>query len=165
MKPVIVRHAEIRDAEDLHEIYSQPALYRDTLQLPHPTIEKWKSHITSLPTGHYSLVACLDDKAVGQLTLMAQSSPRRSHVATFGLGVNEKYQGQGVASALMREMVSLCDNWLRIERIELTVYTDNAPALALYRKFGFEVEGTSKYFALRDGHYVDAYFMARFRTV
>ncbi|MBS0848233.1 GNAT family N-acetyltransferase [Citrobacter sp. JGM124] len=165
MKHVVVRHAEIRDAEDLYEIYSQPALYRDTLQLPHPTLDKWQSRIASLPTGHYSLVACLENKAVGQLTLMVEPSPRRSHVATFGLGVNEKYQGQGVASALMQEMVNLCDNWLRIERIELTVYTDNAPALALYRKFGFEVEGTGKCFAFRDGHYVDAYFMARLRVV
>jgi len=164
MKRVIVRHAEIRDAEALHEIYSQPALYRDTLQLPHPTLKKWQTRCTDLPTGHYSLVACLEDQVIGQLSLMVESSPRRSHVATFGMGVKDNVQGQGVASALMQEMVNLCDNWLRIERIELTVYTDNAPALALYRKFGFEVEGTGKRFAFRDGHYVDAYFMARFRT-
>ena len=28
----------------------------------------------------------------------------------------------------MREMIDLCDNWLRVERIELTVFADNAPA-------------------------------------
>ena len=36
-------------------------------------------------------------------------------------------------------------------RIELTVYTDNAAAIALYRKFGFEIEGTHRAYALRDG--------------
>lgn len=30
---------------------------------------------------------------------------------------------------------------MNLRRVELTVYTDNAPALALYRKFGFETEG------------------------
>jgi len=164
MNQVVVRHAEIYDAEALHEIYSQPALYRDTLQLPHPTLKKWQTRTADLPAGHYSLVACIKEKVTGQLTLMVDPSPRRSHVATFGMGVSEHYQGRGVASALMQEMVNLCDNWLRIERIELTVYTDNAAALALYRKFGFEVEGTGKRFALRDGQYVDAYFMARFRA-
>lgn len=164
MKQVVIRHAEIRDAEALHEIYSQPALYRDTLQLPHPTLKKWQTRTADLPAGHYSLVACSDDEVVGQLSLMVDPSPRRSHVATFGMGVNENYQGQGIASALMQEMVNLCDNWLRIERIELTVYSDNAPALALYRKFGFEIEGTAKRFAFRDGHYVDTYFMARFKA-
>ena len=163
MKQVVVRHAENYDAEALHEIYSQPALYRDTLQLPHPTLKKWQTRTTDLPAGHYSLVACIEEQVVGQLTLMVESLVRRSHVATFGMGVSAHYQGQGVASALMQEMVNLCDNWLRIERIELTVFTDNTAALALYRKFGFEVEGTGKHFAFRDGQYVDAYFMARFR--
>ena len=38
------------------------------------------------------------------------------------------------------------------------------PAIALYRKFGFEIEGTHKAYALRDGRYVDAYAMARIRA-
>jgi putative acetyltransferase len=40
---------------------------------------------------------------------------------------------------------------------------DNAPAIALYEKFGFEAEGTHRYFAFRNGEYVDAYSMARLR--
>jgi putative acetyltransferase len=43
----------------------------------------------------------------------------------------------------------------------LTVYTDNAGAIALYRKFGFVDEGVHRAFALRDGVYVDALAMAR----
>ena len=106
MVQIAVRHAEISDAEAIHEIYSQPTLYRGTLQLPHPTLKRWQSRIADLPAGHYCLVACLTDKIAGQLSLMVEPSPRRSHVATFGLGVNEKYQGQGVASALMQEMIT-----------------------------------------------------------
>lgn len=109
-------------------------------------------------------MACIDNEIVGNLTLTIEQSPRRSHVATFGMGVHCDHQGKGIASALMKEMVALCDKWLRIERIELTVYTDNVSALAVYRKFGFEVEGTGKHFALRDGEYVDVYFMARFKS-
>jgi putative acetyltransferase len=48
--------------------------------------------------------------------------------------------------------------------LELTVYTDNPAALALYRKFGFEQEGLLKAFAYRAGDYVDAYTMARVRV-
>jgi putative acetyltransferase len=48
-------------------------------------------------------------------------------------------------------------------RIELIVYVDNAPAIALYEKFAFEVEGTHHQFAFRDGEYVDAYSMARLK--
>ncbi len=40
---------------------------------------------------------------------------------------------------------------------------DHDAAIALYRKFGFEVEGTHKRFALRGGEYADAHVMARLK--
>ncbi|MNP73809.1 Spermine/spermidine acetyltransferase [compost metagenome] len=85
-------------------------------------------------------------------------------MATIGISVDAGYHGKGVGSALMKAMIDICDNWAGIERIELTVYTDNQGAIALYRKFGFEIEGTSRRFAMRDGELVDAYHMARFKT-
>jgi len=45
----------------------------------------------------------------------------------------------------------------------LEVYTDNEPAIRLYKKFGFVVEGTLKQFAFRDGQFVDVHTMARLR--
>ena len=72
-----------------------------------------------------------------------------------------RWKNRGVASALMREMIEMCDNWLRVDRIELTVFVDNAPAIKVYKKYGFEIEGTGKKYALRNGEYVDAYYMAR----
>ncbi|EPR3746035.1 GNAT family N-acetyltransferase, partial [Escherichia coli] len=32
---------------------------------------------------------------------------------------------------------------------------------AVYKKFGFHIEGTGKNYAFRNGEYVDAYYMAR----
>ncbi len=55
--------------------------------------------------------------------------------------------------------LDLADNWLNLTRVELTVYTDNAPAL--YEKFGFGIEGTHRRYAFSDGEYADACSMAR----
>jgi putative acetyltransferase len=44
------------------------------------------------------------------------------------------------------------------------VYTDNEAALRLYKKLGFEIEGTHRKYAFRDGQYVDAFTMARVRS-
>ncbi len=63
----------------------------------------------------------------------------------------------------MQAAVDLADKWLNLERLELDVYTDNEPALRLYQKFGFVIEGTLVRFAFRDGRYADAYMMARLR--
>ena len=59
--------------------------------------------------------------------------------------------------------MDLADNWLGLTRIALSVYTDNTAGVALYKKFGFEVEGTHRRYALRNGEYVEAYSMARTR--
>lgn len=162
MSEIVIRHAEPKDAEALRQNYMHPGVYHDTLQLPHPSLEHWQERLQPKP-GQKSLVACIDENIVGDLALQVEASPRRSHVATFGISVAAHAQGRGVGSALMREMINLCDNWMRIERIELTVFADNPAALALYRKFGFEIEGTGRKFALRNGEYVDAYYMARMK--
>lgn len=162
MSDIVIRHAEPRDAEPLRQMTALPEVYHDTLQLPHPSMEMWQERLQPKP-GSRHLVATIDEQVVGHLKLSVEPTPRRSHVATFGVSVAAQAHGRGVGSALMREMINLCDNWLRVERIELTVFTDNPSAVALYRKFGFIVEGTGKKYALRNGEYVDAYFMARLK--
>ena len=160
MSDIVIRHVQPSDAEALRQMNAQPEVYHNTLQIPHPSMEMWLERLTPRP-GRRHLVGCIDEIVVGHLVLDVEQNPRRSHVATFGISVSPDFRDRGVGRALMREMVNLCDNWLRIERIELTVFVDNPSALALYRRFGFETEGTGKKFALRNGEYVDALYMAR----
>jgi L-phenylalanine/L-methionine N-acetyltransferase len=47
--------------------------------------------------------------------------------------------------------------------LDLRVYVDNSPAIVLYKKFGFDIEGTHRRFAYRNGEYVDAHVIARLR--
>jgi putative acetyltransferase len=79
----------------------------------------------------------------------------------LGISVAPEAQRRGVGTALMAAMCDYADRWAGVLRLELTVYADNVPAIALYRKFGFAVEGTHRAYAIRDGKYVDALCMAR----
>jgi L-phenylalanine/L-methionine N-acetyltransferase len=85
------------------------------------------------------------------------------HVGTIGIAVHDDWQGRGVGTALMEAALNLADNWLNLTRMELRVYVDNPAAMALYKRFGFEIEGTHRRLAFRNGEYVDAYSMARIR--
>ena len=162
MSDIVIRHAEANDDDAIRQIHAQPEVYHNTLQVPHPSEHMWRERLTDTP-GVKQLVACIDEQVVGHLSIAVVQRPRRSHVADFGVSVDSRWHNRGVASALMREMIDLCDNWLRVERIELTVFADNAPAIAVYKKYGFEIEGTGRRYALRNGEYVDAYYMARMK--
>ena len=50
-----------------------------------------------------------------------------------------------------------------VTRIELHVYTDNAAGIALFERFRFEIEGTHRRFAFRNGRYASACSMWRVR--
>jgi putative acetyltransferase len=162
---ITIRHAELSDLDALLNLWSMPGVIWGTLQLPFPSSDVWRKRLTDRPDGLYQLVAVVDGEVAGSLGLHTfPASPRRRHVASLGMGVHDDLQGRGIGSALMQAATHMCDQWLQIKRLELEVYTDNPPAIALYKKFGFEIEGTQRLYAFRDGQYVDTYVMARLRT-
>jgi len=159
---IVVRRAEPEDCEAIWRTFQDESAYSGTLQTPFPSREAWRKRLAEMPEGDFMLVALVDGQIVGNAGLhSAGKSPRRAHAMHLGMAVREDFQGKGVGSALMRALTALADGWLNVFRIELTVYTDNERALALYGKFGFVIEGTHKSYALRAGRYVDSHSMAR----
>ncbi|WP_394200399.1 GNAT family N-acetyltransferase [Shewanella waksmanii] len=158
---VHIRHSDNNDIAAIKALYAQPSCYANTLQLPHPSLEKWIARLTGPHEHFYSLVAEVDGHIVGQLGMEVFSSPRRKHVANIGMAVDERSRGQKIGAALVEQAIVLANDWLAIKRIELEVYTDNQVAISLYKRFGFEIEGTAKAYAFRGGRYVDAHLMAK----
>ncbi len=161
MSKVIVRRSEPEDAQGIKEIYACENAYSQTLQLPFASTKDWQNRMANVPENVYSFVAEIDGKIVGNLGFEICKNPRRRHAGSFGMGVMDDHQGQGVGSALLSALIELADQWLNLRRIELTVYTDNEAAVALYKKFGFVVEGECADFAFRNGRFISAYSMAR----
>lgn len=88
---------------------------------------------------------------------------QESFPEAINIGVRDDHVGKGVGTALIREVIDAADNWLAFKRLELMVYTDNAPAIRLYEKFGFEREAIHRSYAFKAGAYVDALGQARLR--
>jgi L-phenylalanine/L-methionine N-acetyltransferase len=165
MKPteVTIRGAEPSDLEAIHAIYDSPRVTANTLQLPWRSLEWRRERFGQASPDAHVLVAIVDGRVVGHLGLHLQQQARRRDVGSCGMSVHDDYQNRGVGSALMAAMIDLADNWLGLRRLELEVWTDNAPAIHLYEKFGFVIEGTAHQYARRAGELVDAYHMARLR--
>lgn len=160
-----VRRARVDDGAAIAAIMDDSAVYAGLMQMPYASAEAHRTRLAeSLAPGKIDLLLVAEQggKVVGSSGMHpAGVAVRRRHVMSIGISVLPEAQGQGVGTALMQAMCDYADRWMGVLRIELTVYTDNAAAIALYRKFGFEMEGRHRGYALRDGRYVDAFAMAR----
>jgi putative acetyltransferase len=159
-----IRRAQASDFEAFRDTFSDESAYTGTLQLPFPSADAWKKRLEGNGPDDYLLLALIDGHPVGNAGMHpAASSPRRAHARHVGMAVRYEHQGKGVGNALMEALTGLADNWLNVSRLELTVFTDNERAIALYRKHGFEIEGTHRAYALRASKWADVHSMARIR--
>ncbi len=161
MTDVTIRRAEPADAAGIARTYVSRSAAAGTLQNPYPSIADWTERLGRDATSNYIFVALAGDEVIGHAGLHGSKNVRRQHAWGLGISIRDDWQRRGVGTRLMETVIDLADQWLGALRIELTVFTDNAAALALYRKFGFEVEGVHRAWALRDGAYMDVTAMAR----
>lgn len=157
-----LRALRVADAEQFHALLQLPAAMNGNPQIPFRTIASTREYLQKLEAPEIAIAATVGDTLVGQASLRPLKG-RRAHAASLGIGVHDAWQRRGIGDALMAELLDLADNWLGLRRVELHVYTDNHAALALYRKFGFEVEAHQRGAVLRRGVLIDCFFMARLR--
>jgi L-phenylalanine/L-methionine N-acetyltransferase len=164
MSDIVIRALEPSDVEALHEIFSCPRVSANTLQVPWRPLESTRARFGHYERDRHVLVALIDGRVIGNIGLEIVQTLRRRDVGQIGMSVHDDFQGRGVGTAMMAAILDLADNWLGLRRIELDVWTDNVPAIRLYQKFGFVIEGTAYQYARRAGEFVDAHFMARLRS-
>ncbi len=105
-------------------------------------------------------VALEDDKIVGYLGIGRSHLEKLNHVAQFTVGVLEDHKRQGIATKL----IQFAEKWAKekgIKRLELTVVTQNKPAVTLFRKTGFKEEGTRQKSMKIEEKYFDEFLMAK----
>ena len=159
---VTIRAREPSDWQEIAALLQLPRVRWGTLRLPFVSGEAVRKFLESPTEGRTGIVAVLDGKIVGTADV-TRDKGRRDHVGHIGISVHDDFHGRGIGSRLISALVDTADNWLGLRRLELQVYVDNAPAIRLYKRFGFAIEGTRRAAAFRDGAFVDDYVMARLR--
>ncbi len=161
-----IRAAEPQDAAALSALIGSEGVVEGTSQLPMMPVASRLDRFEKIDQAGLMLVACAtlnsQEQIIGMIGLHAvQPGLRRAHVRGLGISVAKDWQGQGVGQVLMQAALRWADQWAGILRIELTVLTDNARAIALYERHGFVREGVMRGHILRDGVYADTQMMAR----
>lgn len=112
----------------------------------------------------YHFVACLaaDGRPIGTVGL--HGLDLENGKAEFGISIGEKeLWGQGYGTEALEAICDFGFGALRLERIELHVYEDNARAIRSYEKAGFRHEGRLRHAHFGEGRHSDVVAMALLR--
>ncbi|QPF84466.1 GNAT family N-acetyltransferase [Bradyrhizobium genosp. L] len=112
----------------------------------------------TIAQGFPQFVALADGEVVGWCDVRRKARPIHAHVGILGMGLLPPYRGQGLGLRLIREALTAARQF-GFHRVELTVRAENANAIALYRKVGFEIEGRLRDDGCVDGVYCDLLVM------
>lgn len=110
-----------------------PPYTRDRLE------KGWFSNLQNL----ISLVAFHNDRIVGHAQILKFSHPRRKGTGDLLIYLHQDFHNAGLGTALLGELLKLARKE-DMHRISIHVVADNKPALHLYGKFGFDIEGVMK---------------------
>lgn len=103
-----------------------------------PAVEDWLDTILGEDT--FNVAAVHEGSVVGHATLV----PDRDGEYELAIFILQGYQGAGIGTLLVETLLGLAQSE-GLEQVWLTVERWNDPAVALYRKVGFETTGTESF--------------------
>ncbi|HSJ00891.1 MAG: N-acetyltransferase family protein [Verrucomicrobium sp.] len=163
-----IRQARPDDAEQLHH-HIRRLLHEPGIQIPlQPdeftlSVDEQRQILAGMPNSACAvcLVAEADRQIIGEINFKGSARRAFSHAVTLGMSVSTEWRNQGVGSRLMTEAIEWAKNTKSVTRIELFVYASNLPAIRLYEKFGFEIEGRRRQAVRQNAELLDDLIMAR----
>jgi len=164
-KSLTIRKAKKEDAQEIINYLKKVGAESNNLLfgaegLPY-TVEQEASMIEKINSSTSSalLVGILDNKIICIGSLSSPQRERIAHQGDLALSVLKEFWGIGVGSCIMSELINFAKNSGKITVLHLGVRSDNANAITLYKKFGFEEIGLYRKFAKIDGVYYDDFLM------
>ncbi|MEM3783447.1 MAG: GNAT family N-acetyltransferase [Candidatus Bathyarchaeia archaeon] len=158
-RTVQIRTFRSQDKDKLIEMYE--SLSNDAVRwgMPPYTRERleegWFRNLQNIT----AIVAFHGDKIVGHAQIFKFPHLRRKGTADLLTYIHQDFQGVGLGTVMLDKLIELAKKE-GLHRIGLYVVADNEPAIRLYQKMGFKVEGVMKdaYFG-EDGKYHDMLVM------
>ncbi len=140
---------------------SRERVYLNRLEAPSCS-EMEKGFAAGVRNGFMQDWAMQGDQVVGWALVMPSHAFGLTHSSWLALGVHREFRRRGIGRRLMDSVIEKA--WQSgLERIELVVWADNQPAIALYENLGFQHEGVLRNYRYLDGKYTDAVMMALLR--
>ncbi len=157
-----IRLRDDRDSSDLLELFNEERfLHYASARGPFSSTDELQNWLANIACSKkFEVVAVLAGKTIGFGGLYVMGDGL-SHSGWILLGVRETFQARGVGARVLQMLMGAASVLLGLRRVQLTVFGDNDPAIKLYRRFGFAIEGRHRDFVRRGEGFIDALTMAK----
>ncbi|WP_404357764.1 GNAT family N-acetyltransferase [Cytobacillus firmus] len=163
---MIIRHITPADAQSLADLITQVENESDYILFEpgerQTSAEAQLKRIEAIQKVDHSaiIIAEQNNRLIGFVMAVGGAAKRNRHSAYLVAGILREHRGRGIGTKLFIEL----DRWARehhIHRLELTTVIHNQAGVTLYKKAGFQIEGTKKHSLMINGEFVDEYYMGK----
>lgn len=107
-------------------------------------------------TDKFVLGAFAESRLAAIVTFVREPGTKTSHKANlYGMYTIPEARGYGIGKSLLLELITRAEDCEGVERLNLTVVSDNEPARRLYTSVGFQVYGVERKALKTGGIYYD----------
>ncbi|MET6999784.1 GNAT family N-acetyltransferase [Chitinophaga defluvii] len=111
---------------------------------------------------HLLLLALVEGKVVGSVTVNQGYFAKQAHRGEFGIGVQHAYWNMGIGRRLITATLRWATTHPQLEILHFSAFANNEKAIQLYRNFDFQEHGRiPQGIRHKDGSYVDLVVMSR----
>lgn len=151
-----LRKWRIEDAADLSNALSNKAVQdrlRDGIPFPY-SVSDAEEYITAMlesdPNETVSFAITVDDRAVGTIGAFRGNNIHRQ-TAELGYYLAEEYWNRGIVTDAVRQITDYLFANTDLLRIFATPFSDNFGSCRVLEKVGFQLEGTMRRHAVKNG--------------
>lgn len=156
-----IRALEPSDAERYREIRlnalrGSPEAFLTTYEMEREKpLEETRQQLQS-SEGRFVLGVWADRELAGIVAFVRESHPKLRHKGNvYAMYVAPHWRGRGIGKALIAELVRRAQAIDGLEKLNLSVVSDNAAAKSLYESAGFRTYGTEPKAMKSQGGYLD----------
>lgn len=134
------------DFEFMRNLNSGPAYPRPEIRQR----EWWSERLKKKDEYHFAIRLIEDDQIIGTFHIEEIEWPNQAGWFSIGLG-GASTRGRGYGTEALTLGIDFAFNDLNLHRLALGVFAFNEPAIRLYKRLGFTLEGAQREYLNRDG--------------
>ena len=167
-KEIVFRYPQAKDAADIlklvNSFVAEKAMVGENKK---PTIKEIKESLAKKLKGIKDknivyFVVEADGKVRGRAWVGRKEMGIQDHIGNLVIHLSSELRGKGLGDKLIKEIIKEAKKILKIKMITLGVMAANKPAVGLYKKNGFIINGELKKGLNHHGKLVDEFLMVKY---